>query len=190
MDIETVTLFFALLAGLAMVIAAAVVVSAVSGDRLGVVAALRPVAIELAAAVAVTATLGSLYLSEVQGFDPCRLCWVQRGFMYPAALLLVAALITKHRAPLLAAGVLAVIGLPIAVFHRYEQAAGSSGSFCDAANPCSQVWVERFGFVTIPTMAAAGFIAVFTLVAVAVTGRSVTVESATADRTHTENHPT
>lgn len=42
----------------------------------------------LAWIAAIAATLGSLYLSEVQHFIPCTLCWYQRIFMYPLAFLL------------------------------------------------------------------------------------------------------
>jgi len=156
-----------MLAIVAAATAVAVAVSALSGDPAGVVALLRPVAVELAAAVAVTATLGSLYLSEVEGYEPCRLCWVQRGFMYPAALLLVVAVVTKWAFAVRIAGLLAVIGLGVAIFHRYEQAAGDVGGFCEAENPCTLRWVEQFGFITIPTMAAAGFAAIVALCAIA-----------------------
>jgi disulfide bond formation protein DsbB len=165
-----VTLFFALLSVVAALTALVVGVSAVTGDRVGVVALVAPSALELAAAVAVTATLGSLYLSEVENFLPCRLCWVQRGFMYPAAVLLVAAVVTGRRVPAVVAGGLAVVGFAVAVFHRFEQAAdGGVGSFCDPAVPCSSRWIDHFGFVTIPTMAAAGFATIAVLVAVAMT---------------------
>ncbi len=165
MPTETATLFFALLAA---ALAGGLVVlglSAVTGRPEGLVAAASDIALEVAALVAVAATAGSLYLSEVANFRPCFLCWVQRGFMYPAALLLVVAVVTRHRLPVLAAGVLAAIGLPVALFHRYEQAAGEVGALCDASNPCSSQWVSHFGFVTIPTMAAVGFAAVATLTA-------------------------
>lgn len=167
MAVDTVTLFFALLAVVAAGLALAVGASAVLGDPLGIVTAVRPAAVELAAAVAIVATAGSLYLSEVAGFAPCRLCWVQRGFMYPAAIVLAAAVVTRRRGPAIAGAVLAAIGLPVSVFHRIDQASGGAGSFCDPVNPCSSRWVEHFGFVTIPTMAAAGFAAIVVLVAVA-----------------------
>jgi disulfide bond formation protein DsbB len=171
MTVDTVTLFFALLSGLSVLIAAAVALSAVTADKLGVLAALRPVSVEVAAAIAVTATAGSLYLSEVQGYDPCRLCWIQRGFMYPAAIVLVIAVLTRFRPAILLAAALAAIGLAVALFHRYEQASGEVGGFCDQANPCSSRWVEQFGFVTIPTMAAAGFVAILALCLVAANDR-------------------
>src|SRR3972149_9230839 len=46
--------------------------------------------------VALTATSGILYFSEVAGFTPCILCWYQRIFMYPLVLVLGAALVKKH----------------------------------------------------------------------------------------------
>lgn len=47
----------------------------------------------LAWVVALIATIGSLYFSEIRGFRPCVLCWYQRIMMYPLAIILgVAAL--------------------------------------------------------------------------------------------------
>ncbi|MCP3992200.1 MAG: disulfide bond formation protein B [Actinomycetia bacterium] len=164
---ETATLFFALLA----VVLAMGLIGLWSGLVLGrvqgrpLVAPVKGVAVELATAVAVTCTLGSLYLSEVANFRPCRLCWIQRGFMYPAAVLLIVALVTRRKALVGVAGALAVFGLPVSLFHRWEQAAGEVAGFCDSTNPCSVRWVNHFGFITIPTMAAIGFAGVFSLVA-------------------------
>jgi len=161
--VDTITLFLAMLAVVALATSAAAAISYATGDRFGLWAAIRPVTTEFAAAVAVTATAGSLYLSEGAHYTPCRLCWIQRGFMYPAAVLLVLALITKRAALRLAAGVLAVIGLAVAIFHRYEQAYGGIGDFCEADNPCSLRWVNEFGFLTIPTMAGIGFLTIAVL---------------------------
>ena len=133
-------------------------------DRLGILGQIRPVAIPLAAAVAVTCVLGSLYLSEIAKYDPCRLCWVQRGFMYPAALLLVVGYFARQRLPLIMAGALAIAGLPVSIFHRYEQAQGPVGDFCDPLVPCAVSYFTHFGFMTIPTMAGIGFVTIFMLV--------------------------
>jgi disulfide bond formation protein DsbB len=163
---ETATLFFALLAaGLAVgliVLAFGLVLGRIQGRPL--VTPIYDVAVELAAAVAVVCTLGSLYLSEIANFRPCRLCWVQRGFMYPTALILIAALVSRRRMLVWVAGALALGGLPVSIFHRWEQAAGDVGSFCDPTNPCSARWVNHFGFVTIPTMAGVGFAGILSLV--------------------------
>lgn len=170
---NTVTFFFALLALAAAGIAVAIVISALTGDRLGIIAALRPIAVELAAAVATTAMVGSLVLSEVIGYEPCVNCWIQRGFMYPASLLLLAAVFSRRRSLIVGAGVLATLGLPVAVFHRVEQAIGTEiGGVCDAATPCSAKWVEHLGFMTIPTMAGCGFAAIMALVAIHLFPRS------------------
>lgn len=158
------TLFLALLAIVALVTTIAVAVSYALGDPFGIWAAIRPLAVEFAAAVAVTATAGSLYLSEVAHYTPCRQCWIQRGFMYPAAVLLVVALATKRKIFQLIAAGLAVPGLAVAAFHRYEQEFGSVGDFCAADNPCSLRFVDEFGFITIPTMAGIGFLTVAVLV--------------------------
>ena len=203
MNVDTVTLFFALLAGLATLVTLSVAISSATRDRFGINAAIRPVALELAAAVAVTATLGSLYLSEVVGYEPCRLCWVQRGFMYPAALLLVFAIALNRgaggplsgpvRGLVASAGLLALIGLPVSVFHRYEQAAGGVGEFCDQDNPCSLRWVEEFGVVTIPVMAGVGFVSILTLAALALSRKTSASasnhqNSVEAQQTELEHH--
>ncbi len=38
--------------------------------------------------VALTATLGALFIGEVLGKEPCSLCWYQRAFMFPIAVIL------------------------------------------------------------------------------------------------------
>ena len=48
-------------------------------------------------AVAATAMAGSLYYSEYVHFTPCELCWFQRIAMYPLAILLGVALVTRSR---------------------------------------------------------------------------------------------
>ena len=49
---------------------------------------LRGLELWSAFAVASTAMLGSLYLSEIADFIPCTLCWYQRIAMYPLVPLL------------------------------------------------------------------------------------------------------
>ena len=95
MSTDQVTLFLALLAVAAEVAAAGLLVTlaarALAPRALWprrVIAAFGPVALPLAAAVAVVATLGSLYFSEIADFPPCRLCWYQRIGMYPLAVVL------------------------------------------------------------------------------------------------------
>lgn len=136
---------------------------------------LRPVALWLGALVALVATAGSLYFSEVAGFVPCVLCWYQRIAMYPLVVLLGVAAwrgdagIRRYAAPL------ALIGALISVYHiGVERLPGLPSGACSLAAPCDLIWVERFGFVTIPVMALAGFLAILTLLLVCAGGDAET----------------
>jgi disulfide bond formation protein DsbB len=165
MSTDQVSLFLALLAMLAEIAAvglvAAVVVHAVRPAArwpVDLLDAVRPVALLFAAGVAIVSTLGSLYYSEIADFPPCRLCWFQRIGMYPLALILSIAAWRRDPAVRWYALPLAVAGGLVSVYHvlveRYPSL--ESGS-CDPTNPCSIIWVERLGYLTIPTMALSGF---------------------------------
>lgn len=146
------TWVFALLAITAIAGAAALLLS----DRARRAAA--PHLVGAASAVTGTATLGSLYLSEVAGYPPCELCWVQRIAMYPLAVITAVALLRRRRDVWGYAVPLAAIGLATSAYHAVLQRLPAVGSSCDPLNPCSAIWVERFGVFTIPVMAGAGFL--------------------------------
>ena len=80
-------------------------------------AAVTPAALTLAAGVAVVATLGSLYYSEVADFPPCRLCWFQRIGMYPLAVILPVAAWRRDRQVRWYALPLAVGGGAVSIYH-------------------------------------------------------------------------
>lgn len=164
---DSALLFFALLAVAAELGVAALATLAAGGRLSGAVAAARdqvldsfgPPAFWLALLVAAVATGGSLFLSEVANFVPCRLCWYQRGAMYP--LVPVLGLVAWRRwvrARWLVL-VIAVTGGAISVWHILIEnfPALESSTSCDPANPCSLIWVRHFGYLTIPTMALSGF---------------------------------
>jgi disulfide bond formation protein DsbB len=117
--------------------------------------------------VAVVATAGSLYLSEGAHFQPCRLCWYQRIAMYPLAVVLVIAALRRDDSVRWYALPLAIGGLAISLWHLGVEHLGVGEGACELANPCSIRWVEHFGFVTIPFMAACGFAAVVALTSIA-----------------------
>jgi disulfide bond formation protein DsbB len=162
MSTDTMTLLFATLAVLAAV--AAVVLLALRWlplprERDGIAAVIAGQEIPLTFVVALVATLGSLYLSEVADFPPCRLCWYQRIAMYPLPVILGLAWWRRDDGVRWYAIPLAVIGGCISIYHVLVEQFPSieSGGICEADNPCTIRWVERFGFVTIPRMALAGF---------------------------------
>ena len=166
------TLFLALLAMAAQVAVVGLVGLRLAATRSAsardlearVGAALAPSVLPLALAVALTATLGSLYLSEVANFPPCRLCWYQRIAVYPLVPLLALAWWRRDRSVRPYALSLVAIGLPISLYHvAVERMPSLEGGACDPANPCSIIWVERFGYLTIPAMAATAQALVATL---------------------------
>lgn len=167
MPTQTATFLFALLAVVAQAVALVVVVAAATG-RWGVLRrVVGPLSLAGAATVAATATLGSLYLSESAGFPPCRLCWFQRIAMYPLVPLLGIAAVRRDQHVRLYGMVIAALGAAVSVWHvLVERFPDLEGSSCDPLNPCSIIWVERFGFLTIPAMALSGFAAIIALLAV------------------------
>lgn len=165
-------LLFALLALAANAATIGIVAVAIAGrfgpggaalsDR--VFGAFRGLELWLAFGVAATATLGSLYLSEIAHLIPCTFCWYQRIAMYPLVILLgIAAWRTDHGIRIYAA-TLAVVGGAIAAYHRLVQYFPDlGGSTCSTGVPCTAAYFTEFGFVTIPYMAVSGFLLILAL---------------------------
>ena len=171
MSLLTVSTFLGLLA-LATFVGALGVIVVWAMDGIGLVpgavarlrGAVRPVAPWLAFGVAATAMAGSLYFSEVAGFVPCALCWYQRIAMYPLALILGIAAVRGDPTAARYALPLAVIGAAISVWHiGVQRLPGLPSGSCSLDVPCSAIYVQVLGFVTIPTMALAGFLGIITL---------------------------
>ena len=177
MRVDTVTTFFALLAVLGLiflvVVAVFAVIARVTGRLPAEVAsarlALGEVSLVLAFFVALTCTLGSLYLSEVAKFPPCDLCWYQRIVMYPQVVILGVAALRRDAAVRWYSVPLVLIGLGISVYHYLLERFPDSVKFsCEAENPCSTVWVWKFHFLSIPAMAGIGFALIAVLVMLSV----------------------
>ncbi len=177
MGVQAASLFFAILSVLALTGAVAGTATLLLARAAGPESAahrwrddLRPVAMPLAALVMTVTTLGSLYYSEIVGFVPCKLCWLQRICAYPLAVILVVAAIRRDTGIRPYAIALAAIGVPISAYHTWIQWFPPAGgtSFCTADAPCTDRWVLELGFVTLPFMALSAF--VFTLAAMAVLG--------------------
>ncbi len=153
---------FALLALVAIVIAVA---TALALARRRVPDWLRDdVALPLATAIAAVATGGSLLASEVAGYVPCVLCWYQRIAMYPLVIVLGVASARRDSEVWRTALPLSGIGAGIAAWHIAIERWPSLGSeVCDPVAPCALRWVEEFGFLTLPTMALIGFVAIAVL---------------------------
>jgi disulfide bond formation protein DsbB len=119
----------------------------------------------LAFLVAATATLGSLYFSEVAHFVPCRFCWFQRIAMYPLSVILLVGALRRDPAVRWYAGPLAAIGAVIAAYHTLiEWRPELDSGACELFGPsCTDVWFKEFGFVTLATMSLVGFLTILLL---------------------------
>jgi disulfide bond formation protein DsbB len=102
---------------------------------------------------ALAAVSGSLIYSGVIGFAPCELCWWQRIFLYPQAVIFLIALYKKDGAIFRYTVPMSLIAGMVALYHTYIQLGGTSSLPCAAAGgACAKVFVNEFGYITIPTM--------------------------------------
>ncbi len=121
-------------------------------------------ALPLAFTAALIATLGSLTYSEILGYEPCKLCWIQRILMYPQVLILGLALWGRHkgvRALLDSSLVLSGVGAVVALYHYLMQLGIVPEGSCAAVGysvSCAKVFVMTFGYITIPLMALSAFL--------------------------------
>lgn len=109
------------------------------------------------------ATLGSLYFSEILGYIPCDLCWIQRIFMYPIVIISTIALIKKNKDIAYGSLYLSGIGMLFSIYHYGIQKVpfmGDANGICGAV-PCNLQYINYFGFVTIPFLAGVAFIVIF-----------------------------
>ncbi len=111
--------------------------------------------------VTLVATLGSLFYSEVAGYEPCKLCWFQRILMYPQVILLGMALLKKDNSIVPYSIVLSVLGVLIAGYHYLLQLGIVPSIGCSAVGysiSCSQRFIMGFGYITIPMMSLTAFL--------------------------------
>ncbi|SFA55057.1 disulfide bond formation protein DsbB [Anoxybacillus pushchinoensis] len=110
--------------------------------------------------VALIATLGSLYFSEVLKFIPCELCWYQRIFMYPQVFLLGMAFVRKQFIIARYTLMLSIIGGTISLYHYLIQKVPffrNTAPSCSIV-PCTGDYLNWLGFITIPLLALIAFI--------------------------------
>jgi len=106
------------------------------------------------------AMLGSLYFSEVRGFVPCLLCWYQRILMYPLAGLIAFGILRRdHHLPFLVLP-FSLLGQGVSTYHYLIQKTTIFGAeaTCKAGVPCTTVWINWLGFITIPLLAMIAFL--------------------------------
>ena len=98
----------------------------------------------------------SLLYSEVFGFAPCSLCWLQRAFLYPQVVILGIALWRKRRDVADYIIGLSVFGAVIALYQHYLQMGGAELGAClttGAEVDCAKLIIFELVYITFPLMA-------------------------------------
>lgn len=110
--------------------------------------------------IAVAATFGSLYFSEIRHFIPCTLCWYQRILMYPLVIILGIAFFRKDFSIRKYVLPISILGFIIASYHFTIQHFPNLYYVrtCSLADPCTSQDFSVFGFVTIPFMSGTAFL--------------------------------
>ncbi len=120
----------------------------------------------LALLQSIIATLGSLYFSEVWLLVPCKLCWLQRIFMYPLPFILSAGILKKENKLYHYVLPLSLVGLVISIYHNYfyyyanyflNGANETVMVACSGGVSCTNVQIEWFGIITIPLLSLIAF---------------------------------
>lgn len=107
-----------------------------------------------------SATLGSLYYSNIALMEPCLLCWYQRIFMYPQVFLLILGIVWKDKNILRYTMLLSVVGLMLAGYQYFMQIGVTAPTACGIGPDvsCSDTYIQHFGYITIPLMSATVFL--------------------------------
>jgi len=121
----------------------------------------------LAWLIAAASVLGALFFSEVMKLPPCELCWWQRIFMFPLALILPFGLFPLDPRVVRYALPMALAGWAFAVFHWLLVLGVIPESIrpCVRGVPCSEVAFNWLGFINIPLLSVLAFSAVIALLA-------------------------
>lgn len=110
--------------------------------------------------IALVATVGSLFFSEVMRLPPCLLCWYQRIAMYPLVIIIGIGIAMRDSRMRNYALPVCLIGLAVSIYHNllYYRIIPESLAPCVQGISCTSRQIEWLGFITIPLMALAAFI--------------------------------
>jgi disulfide bond formation protein DsbB len=115
--------------------------------------------------ISLVSTLGSLFFSDVIGYAPCVLCWYQRIAMYPLVFLFLVGMFQPIKHTINFTLPLVSTGLFIAIYHNllHYEIIPEAASPCRSGVPCSIVYIDWFGFITIPMLSAIAFTLILTI---------------------------
>lgn len=179
MSVNTVSTFLAtgtILLGAGLITLLLVWVASLVSDRArrvldAVANSFEGLGLRLAWVMAVVATLGSLYYSQIAHFIPCEYCWYQRIAMYPLVIIFGIAAAYRDRGIDRYARAIAGIGALIAAYHvALEVFPGLDTGACTVTTPCTLVWFREFGYISLPVLALTAFLLILTLLSIRPSG--------------------
>lgn len=109
--------------------------------------------------IASIATAASLFFSIIMEFTPCTLCWYQRIAMYPLAIIFLIGFYNEDEKCFNYGLPFVAIGWIISLSHNLLQwgIIPESASPCVSGVPCTEKWINWFGFISIPFLAFLSF---------------------------------
>jgi len=113
-----------------------------------------------------SAVIGSLVYSEIIGFPPCDLCWYQRVFLYPQAIIVLMAMFRKDKTVIDYLVPLSILGALVAFYQSLVQWGVSFGSVLDctaSGGECAKIYVSEYSYITIPFMSLSVFVYIIAL---------------------------
>lgn len=115
--------------------------------------------------ITLAASLLTLVYSDVFGFAPCGLCWLQRVFLYPMPVIAAIAYFAKDSGMGKYLIGLGIPGFLIALYQHYIQMGGADTLPCPAAPGAADCAAHhlRVGPITFPLMAVTAFALVIAL---------------------------
>ena len=117
--------------------------------------------LELLFTAIMSAVVGSLVYSEIVGFPPCDLCWYQRIFLYPQAVIIFMAMRRKDKTVIDYLVPLSIIGAIVAFYQSLVQWGFSPVYTADCValgGECAKIYVKVYSYITIPFMSFTVFI--------------------------------
>lgn len=112
--------------------------------------------------LALVSTAGALFIGEVMLMTPCQLCWYQRIFMFPLALILGMAAFGEDRRGAAYALPLSLGGAVVAAYHTLLVAGFIPKAWipCGAGASCTDQKLDILNGIQIPWLALIAFVAI------------------------------
>jgi disulfide bond formation protein DsbB len=111
---------------------------------------------------AIIAMCGSLFFSEVLGWLPCELCWIQRILMYPLTVILTVGILRDDRGVWMYVLPLSLTGMGFSLMHYLEVLKVIDPGECAGPVQCSvdyltPILTGPWSFIKIPFLALVAF---------------------------------